>query len=95
MQLDVAWLATLAATGKLVDLSSYASGGYTDAALGIAKVEGNQYGLPWTTAGIGLIGNSELLDKAGVTTPPKTIEEFEQVLRALKGLGGGVCRGPP
>lgn len=90
VQLDVAWLATLAATGKLVDLSSYAGGGYTDAALGIAKVKGTQYGLPWTTAGIGLIGNSELLDKAGVTTPPKTIEEFEQVLRALKGLGGGV-----
>jgi multiple sugar transport system substrate-binding protein len=90
VQLDVAWLATLAATGKLVDLSAQAGGGYTEAALGIAKVKGTQYGLPWTTAGIGLIGNSELLTKAGITTPPKTIEEFEQALRALKGLGGGI-----
>ncbi len=90
VQLDVAWLATLAATGKLVDLSGQAGGGYTDAALGIGKVKGTQYGLPWTTAGIGLIANSELLTKAGVSTPPKTVEEFEQALRALKGLGGGV-----
>ncbi|MCW3814414.1 extracellular solute-binding protein [Micromonospora sp. DR5-3] len=91
VQVDVAWLATLAATGKLVDLGAQAAnGGYTEAALGIAKVKGTQYGLPWTTAGIGLIGNSELLGKAGVTAPPKTIEEFEQALRALKGLGGGV-----
>jgi multiple sugar transport system substrate-binding protein len=90
VQLDVAWLATLAATGKLVDLSAQAGGGYTETALGTAKVKGTQYGLPWTTAGIGLIGNSELLGKAGVSTPPKSIEEFEQALRALKGLGGGV-----
>ncbi|MGV2383907.1 MAG UNVERIFIED_CONTAM: extracellular solute-binding protein [Thermobifida fusca] len=90
VQVDVAWLATLAATGKLVDLQANAGGGYTDAALGIAKVNGTQYGLPWTTAGIGLIGNSELLDKAGVTDPPTTIEDFEETLRALKGLGGGV-----
>ncbi|MCW3843314.1 extracellular solute-binding protein [Micromonospora yasonensis] len=90
VQVDVAWLATLAATGKLVDLGAQAGGGYTEAALGMAKVKGTQYGLPWTTAGIGLIGNSEMLTKAGVTAAPKTIDEFEQALRALKGLGGGV-----
>ncbi|MBB5874475.1 multiple sugar transport system substrate-binding protein [Allocatelliglobosispora scoriae] len=91
VQLDVAWLATLAATGKLVDLGPLvAQGGYTDAAVGIGKAAGKQYGLPWTSAGIGLIGNSELLGRAGITAAPKTIDEFEQALRALKGLGGGV-----
>jgi multiple sugar transport system substrate-binding protein len=91
IQLDVAWLATLAATGKLVDLGPLASkGGYTDASLGIAKADGKQYGIPWTTAGIGLIGNKELLDRAGVTAAPKTIADFENALRALKGLGNGI-----
>lgn len=84
-QVDVAWLATLASTGKLADLSSLApKADYTDAALGIGKVKGVQYGIPWTSAGIGLIANQELLDKAGVTTAPKTVADFETALRALK-----------
>jgi multiple sugar transport system substrate-binding protein len=91
VQVDVAWLATLAATGKLADLGSLVGkADYTDASLGIGKVQGKQYGIPWTSAGIGLIGNKELLDKAGVTTAPKTIADFESALKALKGLGNGV-----
>lgn len=90
VQLDVAWLATLAATGKLVDLGAQATGGYTDAALAMTKVKGTQYGLPWTSAGIGLIANSQLLNKAGIGYQAETIDQFEEQLRALKGLGGGV-----
>jgi multiple sugar transport system substrate-binding protein len=91
VQVDVAWLSTLAATGKLADLSSFATkADYTDSALNIGKVKGVQYGLPWTSAGIGLIGNKELLDRAKVSGPAKTVAEFEEQLRALKGLGGGV-----
>ncbi|GAB3932341.1 hypothetical protein GCM10027614_01330 [Micromonospora vulcania] len=89
MQLDVAWLATLAATGKLADLGSVTTGtDYTDAALALGKVDGKQLALPWTQAGIGLISNQEILTRAGVTSAPKTIEEFEAALRAVKGLGG-------
>ncbi|MER7277779.1 extracellular solute-binding protein, partial [Dactylosporangium sp. NPDC000244] len=55
IQLDVAWLATLAATGKLLDLKSVASGlDYAPAALSLGQSKGTQYGLPWTFAGIGL-----------------------------------------
>lgn len=91
VQLDVAWLATLAATGKLLDLGPLAAkGGYSPAALDIAKVGGKQVGLPWTTAGIGLIGNKDLLGKAGIDQAPKTVGDFEDALRALKDLGGGV-----
>lgn len=90
-QLDISWLATLAASGKLVDLGAVAKEvDYTAEALKVGQHEGVQYGLPWTTSGIGLIGNQELLDRAGVTQPPATIEEFEAALEALKGLGGGV-----
>lgn len=91
VQLDVAWLATLAATGKLVDLKSVATGlDYAPAALALGQSGGVQYGLPWTFAGIGLISNTELLTKAGVTSAPKTVAEFEAALTAVKGLGGGV-----
>lgn len=91
VQVDVAWLATLAATGKLAELGSIAGkADYTDASLSIGKVQGKQYGIPWTSAGIGLIGNKDLLTQAGVAAPPKTIADFEAALRALKALGNGV-----
>ena len=91
VQLDVAWLATLAATGKLLDLGSVAAGlDYAPAALALGRSGGRQYGLPWTFAGIGLISNTELLTRAGVSSAPNTVAEFEAALTAVKGLGGGV-----
>ncbi|MDR6972694.1 extracellular solute-binding protein [Leifsonia shinshuensis] len=90
-QLDVAWLSSLAALGKLNDLGSLTKGrGYTDAALKAGSFNGKQLGLPWTIAAIGLITNTELYQKAGANPAPATIEEFEDGLRALKGLGGGL-----
>jgi multiple sugar transport system substrate-binding protein len=90
-QLDIAWLAALAATGKLRDLGPQAQGaGYTSAALSSGQLNGVQYGLPWTTGSIGLLANSELLDQAGVAGLPTTVEEFEAALEQLKALGNGV-----
>ena len=90
---DVAWLGSLAATGKLQDVSSLASGrGYTSSALQAATFDGVQYGLPWTIGAIGLIANSETLGKAGLSADafPTTVDEFEKALISLKGLGGGL-----
>ena len=57
-QLDIAWLNTMAATGKLLDLAPYVEGrGYTEAGLRSGQVDGVQYGLPWTTGSIGLVAN--------------------------------------
>lgn len=87
-QMDVGWLASASALGKFIDLSGYAGkGGYTQSALASGQVGGKQYGLPWTTASIGLIANQELLDKAGAKTLPKTIDDFEALLKELKGKG--------
>ena len=84
-QLDIAWLTTLAATGALKDLSSYADGrGYTPAALSSGQVDGVQYGLPWTTGSIGLVANKQILEDAGITELPTTIEEFEAALEQIK-----------
>ncbi|GAA3934615.1 extracellular solute-binding protein [Actinomadura viridis] len=91
IQLDVAWLGAVASMGRLADLGPQAAkGGYTDVALSGGKYQGKQYGLPWTTGSIGLIANTELLGKAGVKDLPATIEEFEEALRAVGRLGGGV-----
>ena len=91
VQLDVAWLGALAALGKLVDLSSFAEGrGYTDAALKAGQYQGKQLGLPWTIGAIGLVANRELMEQAGITEAPATIEDFEAALTDLKGLGNGI-----
>ncbi|MFD7866369.1 extracellular solute-binding protein [Streptomyces sp. NPDC057682] len=91
VHLDIAWLAAVAQMGKLADLGSVAmKGGYTEVALNSGVYDGKQYGLPWNTGSIGVIANSKLLTKAGIKKHPTTIEEFEEALRALKGLGGGV-----
>ena len=90
MQLDIAWLATMAALGKLKDLAPLIEGrGYTAAGLSVGQFDGVQVGLPWTMGAIGLIANSELLGKVGVDSIPESIEDFEAMLRELKGLGDG------
>jgi len=90
---DVAWLGSLAAMGKLQDLSALTEGrGYTDAALSAAQFDGVQYALPWTIGAIGLIGNSEILQKVDVDPDafPTTVDEFETTLKQLKKVGGGL-----
>lgn len=88
-QLDIADIQSLERLGVLQDLSSYAEkADYTDAALKNGQVDGKQYGLPWYTGSIGLISNTELLEKAGVTETPQTVAEFEDALRKVKALGG-------
>jgi multiple sugar transport system substrate-binding protein len=90
---DVAWLGSLAAMGKLQDLSALTDGrGYTDAALAAAQFDGVQYALPWNIGAIGLVTNSELLQQVGVENDafPTTVDEFEKTLKDLKKLGGGL-----
>ncbi|MBM7791052.1 extracellular solute-binding protein [Tenggerimyces flavus] len=91
VQLDVTWVASLGAMGKLADLAPLAKDvRYTEAGLKVGQYDGKQVGLPWTHGAIGLVGNSELIERAGITTEPETLEDFEAALTELKGLGGGV-----
>lgn len=88
---DVAWLASLAALGKLEDVSGLTKGrGYTASALEAAQLDGVQYAFPWTIGAIGLVTNSEIMDKAGVSEFPTTVDDFEKALKKLKGLGNGL-----
>jgi multiple sugar transport system substrate-binding protein len=87
-QLDIAWLSSLAALGKLRDLGQLANGaGYTETALSSGQLNGVQYGLPWTSGAIGLIVNQEMLGKVGLEELPTTVEDFEAALTELKGTG--------
>lgn len=91
VQLDITWLSAIGAMGKALDLGALAKGvDYTDQALEIGKYQGKQIGLPWTSGAIGLVGNSDLIEKAGITEEPETIEDFEAALTELKGAGKGV-----
>lgn len=91
VQLDIAWLAPMAKMGVLKDLGAYTEGmGYTEAALSSGQVDGVQYGLPWTTASIGMVANMTLLEAAGVTEIPTTVAEFEAALEALKAYDADV-----
>lgn len=88
-QAGIDTLSSFAAAGVLVDLTAVAAKhDYTSAGLTSCQYQGRQYALPWTVDSIGLMGNKDLLAKAGVTTMPTTIEEFEAALVALKSLGG-------
>ncbi|GAB4526328.1 MAG: sugar ABC transporter substrate-binding protein [Anaerolineae bacterium] len=85
VQMDVAWMAPLAALGVLEDVGpAIPEGVYTEASLSACQVDGVQYGIPWTTASIGMVANQELLEAAGVMEIPTTIEEFEAALEALR-----------
>jgi ABC-type glycerol-3-phosphate transport system substrate-binding protein len=91
VQMDVAWMAPLAALGALADLGpAIPEGVYSDAALNACQVGSVQYGIPWTTASIGMVANQELLEAAGVTEMPVTIEEFEAALEALRAYDADV-----
>lgn len=90
---DVAWLGSLASLGKLQDVGALTQGrGYTESALSAAQFGGVQYAFPWTIGAIGLVTNSEILGKAGLSPDefPTTVDEFESALVALKALGGGL-----
>lgn len=48
---------------------------------------GGFHGVPWTLQGEGIYYNTELFDRAGITTPPQTYEELVAAAEALRGAG--------
>ena len=85
-------VAEYAASGGVRDLTAkVADLGGTDWLPGLAepgKIDGRQYGIPWYAANRVVIYNKDLFAKAGVTTPPKTRDEWIDVTTKLN--KGGV-----
>ena len=62
----------------------YLKENYSEAALEVGNVNGEQLGMPWSIASINMVYNPTLLKEVGYDEPPKTIEEFEACMKALK-----------
>lgn len=48
--------------------------------LSMGEVNGRQVAVPWITGTIGMVANQEVLDAAGVTEMPVTVDEFREAL---------------
>ncbi|MGH3585117.1 MAG: ABC transporter substrate-binding protein [Pseudonocardia sp.] len=55
-------------------------------------VDGKRYGLPYYTDSQCLIYNADMLQKAGISAPPKSLDELEQ--QALKIRDAGILQNP-
>ncbi|MEO1105836.1 MAG: hypothetical protein AAFW98_19250, partial [Pseudomonadota bacterium] len=52
--------------------------------LAAGEVDGKQVGLPWIAGTIGWVANQEVLDAAGITAMPTTVDEFRAALEAVR-----------
>lgn len=82
--IDEEWMSTLVALGVLGEARGFDESRYAPQILQSGVQGGTRYAMPWTQSAIGMIVNTELLDKAGVKSRPTSIQEFTQMLRALK-----------
>lgn len=53
---------------------------FTPGFLAMGEVDGKQIALPWIGGTVGWVANQEVLDAAGVTEMPTTIDEFREAL---------------
>ncbi|WP_069170029.1 extracellular solute-binding protein [Streptomyces griseus] len=83
-------VAQYAESGKLRDLTleTMRDLGGEDWLPGLAEpgsVNGGQYGIPWYAANRVVIYNKDLFEKAGITAPPRTREEWIEATEKLDG----------
>jgi len=90
---DVIWLEQLAAMGGLEPLSGYFSEELLKdlfpSSIDLGKARGDQYALVWNDNPNLLCYNRVLLEKAGFNPdqPPSTMDDFNQAIAAISGLG--------
>lgn len=88
-QVDINIFGALAKMGILADMNDllgqdYLKQNYNDAALKVGQYDGKQLGMPWSIASIGMLYDPSILSTVGYSTPPATIEQFEDCLAKLK-----------
>ena len=78
---DVGWVTQFASLRYLLPIDSYVSqsdiADYLTAPLSYDKYNGHLYGLPQVTDFLALLYNKAELAKAGITSPPATMSDFE------------------
>ncbi|MEV5711732.1 ABC transporter substrate-binding protein [Actinoallomurus sp. NPDC052274] len=87
LNLDVVWTAEFAANQWIAQLpkDQFDLSKYLPAATKTGEYRNNLYAAPWKTDAGLLYYNKDLLDKAGVTAPPKTWAEMQQDCAKVKG----------
>jgi len=83
------WLPIFVASGGLIDANDVLGRAWLEsqidpAILEFGRVGGHQYGVPWTAGAIALVGNRRVLERAGITEPPRTMPDFLAALRRIK-----------
>ncbi|MBD9373676.1 extracellular solute-binding protein [Rhizobium sp. ARZ01] len=88
---DVIWPAEYAANNVLVDVSSRITDdmkkGVLPGAWTTVQYDGKSYGMPWILDTKYLFYNKEILEKAGITAPPKTWDELAEQAKIIKDKG--------
>ncbi len=88
---DVIWPAEYASNKVLVDVSSRVTDDMKKNVLPGAwttvQYDGAYYGMPWILDTKYLFYNKEILEKAGIKTPPKTWDELAEQAKAIKDKG--------
>ncbi len=79
---DVGWVAQFASQGYLLNIDSYINqsdlSDYLITPLTYDRYDGHFYGLPQVTDFLALLYNKAELEKAGLTSPPATMNDFER-----------------
>ena len=88
---DVIWPAAFAQNGVLVDvtdrLKDLDRSQVFDGAWATVNYDGKTYGMPWILDTKYLFYNTEILEKAGIATPPKTWDELAKDAKIIKDKG--------
>lgn len=82
---EIAWTPEFAALGLLAPLDDYFKDqdDFLESALKYSKWNGKTWSVPQVTDALGLLYNKKLLADKGFHEPPKTMDEFYQVAKAL------------
>lgn len=89
LHIDFSWLAALNELDLFRPIEDELDG-YTESGLAIGNLDGTQLGLPLTVANIGMVANTQILDQAGVSDIPKTIDEFVNALDQVRSFDPGI-----
>jgi multiple sugar transport system substrate-binding protein len=88
---DVIWPAEYASNNVLVDVSSRITDdmkkGVLPGAWTTVQYDGRSYGMPWILDTKYLFYNKEILEKAGIKTPPKTWDELKEQAKIIQDKG--------
>lgn len=89
VQLQERWLPSFVHLDTLVDLNTVfgkekLEATFAPEALALGNIGGHQWGLPLFSGTVRMVANKAVLDQAGVSKVPETVDEFKQALIAIR-----------